>query len=55
MIDTELFNNKGSLLANAEVKYIKLDADKITQETNPHEEMCYLIEDNVKEINFEAE
>lgn len=52
-IETEIFNKKGELLANAEVKYIKLDIDKIVHEINPHEEMCYLIEDDIKEINFE--
>ena len=52
-IETEIFNKKGELLANAEVKYIKLDIDKIVHEINTHEEMCYLIEDDIKEINFE--
>ncbi|MCI8308920.1 MAG: PaaI family thioesterase [Clostridia bacterium] len=55
VIDTELFDKKGNLLANAEVKYIKMDISKITQEVTPHDEMCYLIEDDVKEINFEIE
>lgn len=53
IIESEIFDRKGNLLANAEVKYIKLDIDKIVHEINPHEEMCYLIEDEVKEINFE--
>ena len=43
IIETEIFDKKGNLLANAEVKYIKLDIDKIVNEINPHEEMCYLI------------
>lgn len=51
--ETELFDKKGNLLANAEVNYIKLDADKIAQNINTHDEMSYLIEDDVKEINFE--
>ena len=51
-IDTELFDITGNLLANAEVKYIKLDIGKIAQEVDQHEEMCYLIEDEVKEISF---
>ena len=53
VIDTELFDKKGNLLANAEVKYIKLDVNKISKEVDPHEEMCYLIEDDIKEISFE--
>ena len=52
-IDTELFSKTGELLANAEVKYIKLDVNKIVNDIDPHEEMCYLIKDDVKEINFE--
>ena len=51
--ETEIFDKKGNLLANAEVNYIKLDADKIAQGINTHDEMSYLIEDDVKEINFE--
>lgn len=51
--ETEIFDKKGNLLANAEVNYIKLDADKIAHDINTHEEMSYLIEDDVREINFE--
>lgn len=52
-IETEIFDKKGNLLANAEVKYIKLAINKIADGINAHDEMCYLIKDNVKEINFE--
>ena len=52
-IETKIFDKKGNLLANAEVKYIKLPINKITEGIDIHEEMCYLIEDDVKEINFE--
>lgn len=52
-IETEIFDKKGNLLANAEVKYIKLAINKIVNDINLHDEMCYLIEDDVKEINFE--
>lgn len=52
-IETEIFDKKGNLLANAEVKYIKLAINKIVNDINIHDEMCYLIEDDVKEINFE--
>lgn len=54
-IDTEIFNKSGVLLANGEVKYIKLDVDKIVKEINPHDEMCYLIEDDIKEICFDKQ
>lgn len=53
-IETEIFDKKGNLLANAEVKYIKLAINKIVNDINLHDEMCYLIEDDVKEINFES-
>lgn len=49
---TEIYNQKGILLVNAEVSYIKLSPQQITEGVRPHEEMCYLIEDNVKEIPF---
>lgn len=52
-IETEIFDRKGNLLANAEVKYIKLAINKIADGINAHDEMCYLIKDDVKEINFE--
>ena len=53
-IETEIFDKKGNLLANAEVKYIKLAINKIVNDINLHDEMCYLIEADVKEINFES-
>ena len=50
---TELFDKNGQLLANAEVKYMKSDVNKISKEVDSHEEMCYLIDDDIKEIEFE--
>lgn len=38
------------ILANATVKYIKLTPQQIEAGVNEHEEMCYLIEDGVREI-----
>ncbi len=52
VIKTELFEPRGILLAEAEVKYIKLQVGQIVQDVNPHEEMCYLIDDGVREILF---
>lgn len=49
---TEIYDQKGCLLVNAEVSYIKLSPQKIAEGIQPHEEMCYLIEDNVTEISF---
>jgi uncharacterized protein (TIGR00369 family) len=53
-INTEILDEYGNVLSNAQVKYIKLNVDKITDDTDIHEEMPYLIEDNIKEINFKA-
>lgn len=44
-----LYDIEKNLLANATVKYIKLPAEKVTN-ADFHKEMCYLIEDNVKEL-----
>ncbi len=52
VIKSEIMDRKGIFLANAEVKYIKLEVEQIVQDVNPHEEMCYLIEDGVTEILF---
>lgn len=51
---TELYDRQGNLLANAELKYLKLTVEQIADDVNSHDEMCYLIEDDVKEINFDA-
>lgn len=53
-IHAELFDMAGNRLAEAELKYIKLEVGQIAQDVDPHEEMCYLIEDDVKEIDFKA-
>lgn len=50
VIDTAIVDGEGKPLANAEVKYIKLDVNAISAGIHPHEEMCYLIEDNVTEL-----
>lgn len=53
IIKTEIFNMDGVLLAESELTYLKLDTSKIVgDDIDPHEEMCYLIEDDVTEINF---
>ncbi len=50
--DVGLYDMHGALLANGTVNYLKLDVSKIAEDALPHEEMCYLIEDGVTEINF---
>lgn len=52
--NAEIFDRKGNLLANATINYLKLKIAQIAStDVDEHEEMCYLIEDDVKEINFE--
>lgn len=52
VIQSEIFDKTGVLLADAKVTYIKLDVKKIAEDAEVHEEMCYLLEDNVTEISF---
>lgn len=50
----EIFDRKGNLLAEAVLKYIKLDVEQIAQGVSFHEEMCYLIEDDIKELEISS-
>lgn len=52
VIRSELYDRNRVLLAEAQVKYLKLDVGQIVQDVDPHEVMCYLIEDGVTEILF---
>ena len=47
--DVQILDLDGNILSNATVKYIKLPPEKIA-DADFHEEMCYLIEDGVKEL-----
>lgn len=47
-----LFDRYGNVLADGKVNYIKQDTSKIADNIDAHEEMCYLIEDGVTEIEF---
>lgn len=49
----EIFNRQGVLLAEAELKYLKLPAEQIAENASQHEEMCYLVQDEVCDISFE--
>lgn len=48
----EIYDLSGNLLAEATAKYLKLDPNLIQKGVNIHEEMCYLITDDVTEIDF---
>ena len=51
-VESSILDLQGNLLANGTIKYIKLDVGKINNNISAHEEMCYLIDDGVKEINL---
>lgn len=50
---SEILDVYGKVLANAEVKYLKLNPEQIAENIDVHEEMCYYIRDEVREINFQ--
>lgn len=50
--EASIYDVHGKELASATLKYLKLAIDKIAENVSPHDEMCYLIEDGIKEINF---
>ena len=43
VVDSQILDLEGNVLANGTIKYIKLDVNKISEGIHPHEEMCYLI------------
>lgn len=45
----EILDLSGTLLASAEIEYLKMDASRIT-DADFHDEMCYLLEDGLAEI-----
>lgn len=51
-IDASIMDIYGNVLANGTMKYIKLDINQINDSISEHDEMPYLIEDGIKEINF---
>ena len=48
----EIYDMDGCVLAEATAKYLKLDPKLIQKDVDIHEEMCYLIPDDVTEIEF---
>lgn len=51
--EVSLTDRYGNLLANGITNYMRLSVNQISENVSVHEEMCYLIEDGVKEINFD--
>ncbi|MBD5467692.1 MAG: PaaI family thioesterase [Lachnospiraceae bacterium] len=52
-IVSEIYDRAGDLLVNGEAVYIKLSPEQIVSDAvDTHDEMCYLIEDDVRELPF---
>ena len=51
-VRADILNTAGDILANADVSYIRLDLAQIAANADVHEEMCYFLEDGVKELLF---
>ena len=52
-IVSEIYNLSGELLVNGEAVYIKLSPEQIVSDAvDTHDEMCYLLEDDVRELPF---
>lgn len=52
-IVSEIYDRAGALLVNGEAVYIKLSPEQIVSDAvDTHDEMCYLIEDDVRELPF---
>jgi len=52
VVKAEIFDEYGTLLADGTLNYIKLDAKKIAPDSSIHDEMPYLREDGVTELDF---
>lgn len=49
-IHAQILNAQGEVLAEGTTKYILLDAEQIAQGVDEHAQMCYLLEDEVREL-----
>lgn len=52
IIKSEIYEHDRTLLAEAELKYMKLRVEQIAAGADAHEEMCYHIKDDITEIDF---
>ena len=52
IVSAKLYDPDGVLYAESELKYIKLPADVISDGVDVHDQMPYLVEDGVTELNF---
>ena len=51
-VKSTIYSKNGTLLADGEIKYLKLDPQEISAGAVVHEEMPYLINDDITEIDF---
>ena len=51
-IDTKIIDKNKSVIATGKLVYFKAKPAQIVGDIDPHEEMCYLIDDDVKEIDI---
>lgn len=52
IVESCIIDMSGRVLANGMIKYLKLDTSKIAVDATVHEEMPYLIQDGLTELNF---
>lgn len=55
LVRAEILNAAGEVLADARVRYRKLDLSLIARDSDVHEEMCYFLKDGVRELCFDGE
>ena len=53
IVEAKLFDPDGVLYADAELKYIKLAPEVISEGVDVHDQLPYLIDDDVKELPFD--
>lgn len=52
VVESKIYDLNGETLASGSTNYIRLDVGKIAEGTSVHDEMCYLIEDDVTDIDI---
>lgn len=50
-VKSSITDDSGTVLANGVIKYIKLAVPEIATGISQHEEMCYLIDDHITELD----
>lgn len=50
--ESKILDLFGNVLASGTIKYMKMDVRKIAGEIDAHDEMPYMVEDDIREIDF---